>query len=74
MNDQARRRGVGDALRAVDSEGAGAERYRRSLRQATNGSMETGHARPLEFDESGFPIPQRPRSFVSRVTRLLSPD
>jgi anti-sigma regulatory factor (Ser/Thr protein kinase) len=30
-------------------------------------------ARPLEFDESGFPIPQRAPGFVERVARLLEP-
>ena len=27
---------------------------------------------PLEFDESGFPITQRPSSFAERVARLLT--
>jgi hypothetical protein len=75
MNEQVRQRELGDALRAVHREWAGAERYRRFQRQATNGRAETAdRARPLEFDESGFPIPQRTPSFARRVARLLSPD
>jgi hypothetical protein len=31
-----------------------------------------GFARPLEYDESGFPIVQRPSTFASRVSRLIS--
>jgi hypothetical protein len=30
--------------------------------------------RPLEFDDNGFPIPQRTPSFVTRVARLLRPS
>ena len=29
-------------------------------------------ARPLEFDESGFPVPQAAPSFLKRVARLLT--
>ena len=34
----------------------------------------TDRARPREFDSRGFPIPQRSRSFIERVARLLNPD
>jgi hypothetical protein len=34
----------------------------------------TDHARPREFDSRGFPIPQRSRSFIERVARLLNPE
>ena len=30
-------------------------------------------AHPVEFDESGFPIPQRSRRAVERLARRLSP-
>jgi hypothetical protein len=29
-------------------------------------------ARPLQYDEAGFPIIERPPSFAARVARLLS--
>jgi DNA-binding transcriptional MerR regulator len=32
------------------------------------------HARPREFDAKGFPVPQRNRSFLERVARLLNPE
>jgi hypothetical protein len=35
---------------------------------------EADRARPREFDANGFPIPQRNRSFLERVARLLSPE
>jgi hypothetical protein len=31
-------------------------------------------ARPREFDAKGFPVPQRNRSFLERVARLLNPQ
>ena len=34
----------------------------------------TDRARPREFDARGFPVPQRNRSFLERVARLLNPD
>ena len=30
--------------------------------------------RPREFDARGFPVPQRNRSFLERVARLLNPE
>jgi hypothetical protein len=74
MDDHALQREVDDNLRAGLGEGTSAQRYRRHLIAATNGAMETNHARPLEFDEKGFPIPQRPSSFARRIARLLGPD
>ena len=49
---------------AGDNERASAERYR--------GAFE--HARPLEFDDRGFPVPQRSRSFRDRMARYLNPQ
>lgn len=55
-------------------ERAAAERYQQRQRQATSGRAGAGdHARPLEFDESGFPVAQPNSTFLARVTRLLSP-
>jgi hypothetical protein len=73
MNGQARQRELGDALAVVLQEQAGAERYRRRQRQLRRGRTETlDRARPLEFDENGFPVAQRTASFITRVARLLN--
>jgi hypothetical protein len=62
-----------DALEAALSEPAGAEPNLRFQRQTGNGRAETlDRPRPLEFDQSGFPIEQRSPSFATRVARLLS--
>jgi hypothetical protein len=51
------------------------ERYLRSQATADDGRIREAEdrARPLEFDESGFPIAQHSPSFVQRVARLLTP-
>jgi hypothetical protein len=52
----------------------GLRRYEQRQREVKSGlgrSSEWAH--PLEFDESGFPIPQRRPGFVERVARLLAP-
>lgn len=75
MSDQARQRELFDAVaeRAL-REQLGAERYRRRQLERTSGSSHGSEgARPMEFDESGFPISQPNSSFVMRVARLLSP-
>jgi hypothetical protein len=52
---------------------SGAERYQRYQREATSGNRRASNgARPLEFDESGFPVPQRGPGFFERVARLLT--
>jgi hypothetical protein len=62
-----------DALEAALSEPARPERNRPSERQTSNARAETeDRPRPLEFDQSGFPIAQRSPSFAARVARLLS--
>jgi hypothetical protein len=66
-------RELGDALALVLREQAGIEGYRRG--PARRGRTEAlDRARPLEFDENGFPVAQRTPSFVTRVARLLSPS
>jgi hypothetical protein len=73
MSDQARRRELADALAAVLHQEAGAERYQRSQKQMRRASTDAvDPARPLEFDESGFPIAQSSPSFTARVARLLA--
>jgi hypothetical protein len=75
MSEQAQRRELRDALAAVLNEPAGAERYRQRQRQARRGKPGADdRPRPLEFDESGFPIRQRNPSFAARVARLLTPS
>ena len=72
MSDQARQRMLGDPLE-VALERAAVERYERRQRQARSGrAAARDAARPLEFDESGFPIRQRNSTFLARVGRLLS--
>jgi hypothetical protein len=74
MSDQAEERGFDRSLERALSERAGAERYGQRQRQARRGREGAGdHARPLEFDESGFPIRQRNSTFLARVNRPLSP-
>jgi hypothetical protein len=75
MSEQVSQRELGDALAAVLNEPAGAERYRRLQWEARRGGPEAGdRPRPLEFDESGFPIRQQNPGFASRLARLLSPN
>ena len=72
MSEQLRERGLDDAVRAALSEQAAIERYHRSQAGVRRGSADvSGRARPLEFDESGFPIRQRSAGFATRVARLL---
>jgi hypothetical protein len=74
MNGQEPQRASGDTLAAALREQVGAERYQRRQRQLRSGrAAAVDHPRPLEFDESGFPIAQRIPSFVARVARLLNP-
>ncbi|MEK6230083.1 MAG: hypothetical protein AABM43_13920 [Actinomycetota bacterium] len=75
MTERARERLLGDAVEAARSEQAGAERYQRYQREVTSGKARaTDGARPREFDAKGFPVPQRNRSFLERVARLLNPQ
>jgi hypothetical protein len=61
-------------LQAVEGllaeEDQGYARYRRSRRRTQQRSSEP--ARPLEYDESGFPLPQDRPGFAARVARLLN--
>jgi hypothetical protein len=73
MSKQSRQRELG-AAREFLRERAGANGYPSREREArSGGARSTDGARPLEFDESGFPIPQRNPSFAERVARLLNP-
>ncbi len=73
--EQARERGLGNAVEAALSERAGAERYQRYQREARSGKARTTErARPREFDALGFPVPQRNRRFAERVSRPIKPQ
>jgi hypothetical protein len=64
---------VGDVRARSEGVRTSGERHLRSLRQVrSGGSTAMEFSRPLEFDESGFPILQRPSTFVQRVARLLT--
>jgi hypothetical protein len=72
VTEQSHRRGLDDAIRAALSERAARERYWRSQRQARRRTADgVGRARPLVFDESGFPIRRRSGGFAARVARML---
>jgi hypothetical protein len=70
MTDRISPRGDRAFLRAVEGllaqEDAGYARYQRTRRRPTAG------ARPLEYDESGFPLPQQRPGFAQRVARILN--
>jgi len=53
-----------------------AARMRRATqaRRRTGAAGQQGWAQPLQFDESGFPIPRSMPSFGERVRRLLFGD
>jgi hypothetical protein len=73
MRDEARERELEEAMQAALREQAAAQRYRLNQVEATSGRAgATDGARPLEFDESGFPVPQGNPGFARRVARLLS--
>jgi hypothetical protein len=61
-------------LRAVEGllaeEDQGYARYRRSRRRTKQKRSEM--PRPLEYDESGFPLPQDRPAFAQRVARMLN--
>jgi hypothetical protein len=74
MSDRTRQRDVGTALRAFLDEQAGAARYAAYQQEMRNAaSHRTARAHPQEFDENGFPLPQRNTSFLERVARLINP-
>jgi hypothetical protein len=72
MTEQLGQQELRDGVDAALSEQARGERYRRYQLEARSGRAATDGARPLEFDESGFPVRQGNPSFVNRVARLLS--
>ena len=75
VTEQAPERTLGDVVEAALGEQAGAERYQRYQTKAMSGKVRvTDVAHPREFDAKGFPIPQRNRSLLERLGRLLNPE
>jgi hypothetical protein len=64
LSDRTKRQRQLQALAAIGEAGPADESYR----------SVPDRARPQEFDARGFPIPQRTRSFLERVARLLNSD
>jgi hypothetical protein len=48
------------------------ERYQLRQRETTRRRAPDSRARPLEFDENGFPVPQALPGFMQRVARLIN--
>lgn len=72
MATQAQRRQWREAVEAALNERDAAERYRLRQRESRRGAAAAAErARPLEFDDRGFPIPQRVPSMLRRVAWLL---
>jgi hypothetical protein len=59
--------------RAVRGRRTDAERYLGGKPSARRAWDRAQAPHPLEYDESGFPLEQRPASFVERVARLRNP-
>jgi hypothetical protein len=75
LRDRSEKQRQARALLAVAGEAPAGERYLRHLREVNSGSVRArDRARPREFDAKGFPVPQRSRSFLERVARLLNPE
>jgi hypothetical protein len=73
MATRAGERGLGDVRARSEGERTSGDRYLRARESVRSGGpASVDPARPLEFDESGFPIAQRPSTFVQRVARLLA--
>ena len=64
LRDRSENRRQAQALLAVAGEAPRAARY----------PPAPDRPRPREFDSRGFPVPQRNRSFLERVARLLNPE
>jgi hypothetical protein len=47
-------------------------RARDARMDRNGGAMQPGFGEPLQYDESGFPLPQHRGTFAERVRRLLS--
>jgi hypothetical protein len=73
LADEAHQQDVLHAVEALISQRAAYAGYRRWQREESRRrANDARRAGPLEFDESGFPLPQRRPGFAQRVARLLS--
>jgi hypothetical protein len=73
MAQQTWQRKLGFALEAAVPDRRDAEQNGGARRRVKPGrATDPDRAHPLEFDESGFPIPQDNPSFAARVARLLN--
>jgi hypothetical protein len=73
LADQARDQDVLHAVEALLSQRAAYAGYRRWQREESRRrASDARRAGPVEFDESGFPLPQERPGFAKRVARLLS--
>jgi hypothetical protein len=73
MATQAEMRQWRNAVEEALEEQDGAERYELRQREMRRGrDRADGGPRPLEFDNSGFPIPQSIPRFMQRVGRLIN--
>ena len=72
MNDQPPSVDPRQALDVYLREQARLISVRRRQLERWQGSEAPTRAHPLEFDESGFPIPQRHTGFVERIRHLLN--
>jgi hypothetical protein len=75
LRDRSEKRRQARDVLAIAVEVPRALRFPPNLREAPSGCVRaTDRARPREFDARGFPVPQRNRSFLDRVARLLNPE
>jgi len=73
LRTQAKSRKRRESVERALNEREGAERHKLRQREIMRGgSPGEGRAHPLEFDASGFSIPQPVSSFVRRVGRLIN--
>jgi len=72
MTTDAERRRWRDAVDDALNTSEGAERYQQRQREIRRGRARANAGpRPLEFDESGFPLPQPTPGFMQRIGRLI---
>ena len=75
LRDRSEKRRQARAVLAIAVEVPRALRHPPQLMEVPIGPPRpTDRARPREFDARGFPVPQRNRSFLDRVARLLNPE
>jgi hypothetical protein len=72
MNDQSPSPGTRQTLDVYLREEARLISVQRRQLERWQGGRAPTRAHSLEFDESGFPLPQHPAGFVERIRHLLS--